>query len=134
MAYLTLQENLLAALRNTGLFNHVAAHTQPPETINAAFTKGLPAALVRLIQLPWLPSRSEENSYYGQARVEFTFLALPNTLEPAVWETLVETAKHAVVFADVAAPGLLLEESTQPGPNLQYRVEVSYKIVQTLTP
>jgi hypothetical protein len=132
MNYLTLESSLLGALRNTALFAHVASHTTPEENLNNAYTGGMPAAIIRLLKVGWVPVEGETRSYRGLAQVELTLLGPANMLTPEAWADMVEQARSILFVADPSATATLLEDATISGPQLQYKILMSYKLTQTV--
>lgn len=131
MNYLTLQKRLCDALRDMGYFQHVEGHTKPAPTLEAFYSQSQPAALVRLLQVDWIPQPDAPHHYLGRARIELSLTADPAQTDHGRWQDIVIQSKR--VFVAVDDSGLLVEESTLPSPLWSYRIVFTFKIGELLS-
>ncbi len=132
MDFLTLYANLVRALRLSQAFAHVGAITQPADTLATAISGGLPAVLVALPDLSWLPPTPGAGNYTGLARVELTLQADPARTDAGTLRLLVQQLRAMALAADPAGSALLLQDRLLPGPLFDYRITVRYKVVEPL--
>jgi hypothetical protein len=127
MTYQTLEAQLLSAILGTGYFAHVAPHTQPPDTLYASYTQGLPAALLRLLHLPYVQDVANPGGFAGVAQVEVTLMA-PAKLDYGLWQTYITDVRAILMATSTTGIGQLSIESSQPMADRHYRFVVLYKV------
>ena len=135
MTYLHLASNLARNLTDLGYFAFVGSHTHPVADMAHYKTGGLPAVLIRLTDVSYMPpevaSDGHAQMYRGLARVELTLLASPSATSADELETLAQAIKITTLQLDGSAR--LVDESSLPAEQLQYRLLFSIKLEEELT-